>query len=72
MTELERQLLSALQQLEQDYSQRESTLTRLFEERDTALKTQLVSLQQQVQSLSKQVHELTAAYNQVVDALREA
>lgn len=72
MTELEKQLLSALQQLEQDYSQRESTLTCLFEERDTALKVQLAGLQQQVQSLSKQVHELTTAYNQVVDALREA
>lgn len=72
MTELEKQLLSALQQLEQNYSQRENALTHLFEERDTALKMQLTSLQQQVQSLSKQVHELTTAYNQVVNALREA
>lgn len=69
MTELETQLLSALEQLQQDYSQRldewESAFVELrkmygLTQRDNARLNEAVSsLSQRVQSLSEQVRRLS-------------
>jgi chromosome segregation ATPase len=69
MTELEKQLLSALEQLQQDYSQRldewasvSVELQKMFSitQRENArLSEQVSSLSRQVQSLSEQLHRLS-------------
>ncbi|CNI62487.1 TPA: MbeD family mobilization/exclusion protein [Yersinia enterocolitica] len=69
MTELEKQLLSALEQLQQDYSQRldewasvSVDLQKMFSitQRENArLSEQVSSLSRQVQSLSEQLHRLS-------------
>lgn len=69
MTELEKQLLSALEQLQQDYSQRldewasvSVDLQKMFSitQRENArLSEQVSSLSRQVQSLSEQLHLLS-------------
>ncbi|EDS7427729.1 MbeD family mobilization/exclusion protein (plasmid) [Yersinia pseudotuberculosis] len=69
MTELEKQLLSALEQLQQDYSQRldewasvSVDLQKMFSitQRENArLSEQVSSLSRQVQSLSEQLRRLS-------------
>lgn len=69
MTELETQLLAALEQLQQDYSQRldewasvSVDLQKMFSitQRENArLSEQVSSLSRQVQSLSEQLHRLS-------------
>ncbi|ENE2789233.1 MULTISPECIES: MbeD family mobilization/exclusion protein [Yersinia] len=69
MTELEKQLLSALEQLQQDYSTRldewasvSVDLQKMFSitQRENArLSEQVSSLSRQVQSLSEQLHRLS-------------
>lgn len=71
MTELERQLLSALEQLQQDYSTRldewasaSVDLQRMFSitQRENAkLSEQVSSLSRQVQSLSEQLRRLSSS-----------
>ncbi|MGL5311482.1 MAG: MbeD family mobilization/exclusion protein [Plesiomonas shigelloides] len=69
MTELETQLLSALEQLQQDYSQRldewESAfvelrkMSGLMQRENARLSEQVSSLSMQVQSLSEQLRRLS-------------
>lgn len=70
MTELEKQLLSALEQLQQDYSQRldewvsvSEHLQEMFSvmrQENATLSEQVSDLSQQVQSLSEQLRRLGA------------
>ena len=69
MTELEKQLLSALEQLQQDYSKRldewESafaewrTMSGLMQRENAALSERVTGLSRQVQSLSDQLRRLS-------------
>ncbi|ELM0670177.1 MbeD family mobilization/exclusion protein [Salmonella enterica subsp. enterica serovar Montevideo] len=69
MTELEKQLLSALEQLQQDYSRRldewESAfvawqdLSGLMRRENAALNERITGLSRQVQSLSEQLRRLS-------------
>jgi len=69
MTELEKQLLSALEQLQQDYSkrldERESafaewrTMSGLMQRENAALSERVTGLSRQVQSLSDQLRRLS-------------
>jgi chromosome segregation ATPase len=79
MTELEKQLLSALEQLQQDYSKRldewESafaewrTMSGLMQRENAALSERVTGLSRQVQSLSEQLRRLsTVEYNRTAPA----
>ena len=69
MTELETQLLSAFEQLQQDYAQQQtaweaasSELQRMFgitQRENARLSEQVSNLSRQVQSLSEQLHRLS-------------
>ena len=71
MTELEKQLLSALEQLQQDYSQRldewESVFAELqkmhgfMRQENAALNERVMRLSGQVQSLSEQLRRLSTS-----------
>lgn len=66
MTELEKQLLSALEQLQQDYSKRLDecenafaewrTMSGLMQRKNAALSERVTGLSRQVQSLSEQLN----------------
>jgi polyhydroxyalkanoate synthesis regulator phasin len=69
MTELEKQLLSALEQLQQDYSQRLDEweiafvelrkMSGLMQRENAALNERVTGLSRQVQSLSEQLRRLS-------------
>lgn len=69
MTELEKQLLSALEQLQQDYSKRLDewenafaelrTMSGLMQRENAALSERVTGLSRQVQSLSEQLRRLS-------------
>ena len=62
MTELEKQLLSALEQLQQDYSKRLDewrTMSGLMQRENAALSERVTGLSRQVQSLSEQLSRLS-------------
>jgi hypothetical protein len=71
MTELEKQLLSALEQLQQDYSKRLDewenafaewrTMSGLMQRENAALSERVTGLSRQVQSLSEQLRRLSKA-----------
>lgn len=71
MTELERQLTNALQQLAKDFDEREKRLQAFFDKRESVLNDRIENLQQQVAGLSKSVNELIGGYNRVVQLLNE-
>ncbi len=82
MTELERHLLNALEQLQQDYMQRLSEWESAFVElqkmfsltqRDNAmLNEQVMQLSQQVQHLSERTERLSQLYSETGDKGRTA
>ncbi|EIQ49327.1 MbeD family mobilization/exclusion protein [Shigella boydii] len=73
MTELEKQLLSALEQLQQDYAQRLKEWEHAFaglrkmysvtQQNNETLKKQIMQLTQQVQDLSGQTARLSQLYS---------
>ncbi|MCZ5534594.1 MbeD family mobilization/exclusion protein, partial [Escherichia coli] len=73
MTELEKQLLSALEQLQQDYAQRLKEWEYAFaglremysvtQQNNETLKKQIMQLTQQVQDLSGQTARLSQLYS---------
>ncbi|EMK3771741.1 MbeD family mobilization/exclusion protein [Salmonella enterica] len=73
MTELEKQLLSALEQLQQDYTQRLKEWEHAFaglremysvtQQNNETLKKQIMQLTQQVQDLSGQTARLSQLYS---------
>ena len=75
MTELEKQLLSALEQLQQDYSKRldewESafaewrTMSGLMQRENAALNERVTVLSRQVQSLSEQLRQVVERLNAI-------